>query len=109
MEMRSIAARCARSPSEGTWIIGTWIGNVKDGLTTPWVRTVVILWLAQVVSEIGFGFALPFTPLYVQELGVTDIGQAGLWAGFARPHSPSRTARWHRSGALWRIGSATGS
>jgi DHA1 family multidrug resistance protein-like MFS transporter len=45
------------------------------------VRTVAILWLAQVASEIGFGFALPFTPLFVQELGVTDVGQAGLWAG----------------------------
>jgi DHA1 family multidrug resistance protein-like MFS transporter len=37
--------------------------------------------VAQVASEIGFGFALPFTPLFVQELGVTDVGQAGLWAG----------------------------
>ena len=53
------------------------------GLVTPWVRTVAILWLAQVVSEIGFGFALPFTPLFVQDLGVTDPRQAGLWAGFA--------------------------
>ena len=42
-----------------------------------------MLWVAQVISEIGFGFALPFTPLYVQELGVTDVKQAGLWAGFA--------------------------
>jgi len=43
---------------------------------------VAVLWIAQVVSEIGFGFALPFTPLFVQELGVTDVRQAGLWAGF---------------------------
>ena len=81
--MRFIAAQCARSQAEGTRIIATWIDKLRYGLTTPWVRTVVVLWLAQVVSEIGFGFALPFTPLYVQELGVTDIGQAGLWAGFA--------------------------
>ena len=42
-----------------------------------------MLWVAQVISEIGFGFALPFTPLYVQELGVTDVSEAGIWAGFA--------------------------
>lgn len=47
------------------------------------MRTVAVLWVAQVISEIGFGFALPFTPLYVQELGVTDVDQAGLWAGLA--------------------------
>jgi DHA1 family multidrug resistance protein-like MFS transporter len=44
---------------------------------------VAVLWVAQVISEIGFGFALPFTPLFVQDLGVTDIRQVGLWAGAA--------------------------
>jgi DHA1 family multidrug resistance protein-like MFS transporter len=39
--------------------------------------------VAQVISETGFGFALPFTPLFVQNLGVTDLREAGLWAGFA--------------------------
>jgi DHA1 family multidrug resistance protein-like MFS transporter len=53
------------------------------GLRTPWVRTVAILWVAQVISETGFGFALPFTPLFVQDLGVTDVREAGLWAGLA--------------------------
>lgn len=56
---------------------------MRDGLSTPWVRTVAVLWVAQVISEIGFGFALPFTPLFVQQLGVTDVKEAGLWAGFA--------------------------
>jgi DHA1 family multidrug resistance protein-like MFS transporter len=57
------------------------VANLQAAFALPWVRTVAILWLAQVASEIGFGFALPFTPLFVQELGVTDVGQAGLWAG----------------------------
>jgi DHA1 family multidrug resistance protein-like MFS transporter len=64
-------------------IIASYAARITTGLKTPWVRTVLILWVAQVVSEIGFGFALPFTPLFVQELGVTDVKQAGLWAGFA--------------------------
>jgi MFS family permease len=35
----------------------------------------------QVVSELAFSFALPFTPLFIQELGVTDLAEVGLWAG----------------------------
>ncbi|MGE3272978.1 MAG: MFS transporter [Chloroflexota bacterium] len=65
------------------WSIATQLQRLRSGLATPWVRTVAVLWIAQVISEIGFGFALPFTPLFVQDLGVTDVKQAGLWAGFA--------------------------
>jgi DHA1 family multidrug resistance protein-like MFS transporter len=45
------------------------------------VRTVAVLLIAQAVSELAFSFALPFLPLYIQELGVPDVSQAGLWAG----------------------------
>jgi DHA1 family multidrug resistance protein-like MFS transporter len=45
------------------------------------VRTVVVLTIAQVVSEVGFSFALPFTPLLIQQLGVDDLAEVGLWAG----------------------------
>lgn len=62
-------------------IIACWIARIREAAGEPWVRTVAILWTAQVASEIGFGFALPFTPLFVQELGVSDVTQAGLWAG----------------------------
>jgi DHA1 family multidrug resistance protein-like MFS transporter len=31
---------------------------------------------------LGLGFALPFLPLFVQELGVTDTADAAQWAGF---------------------------
>jgi MFS transporter, DHA1 family, multidrug resistance protein len=39
------------------------------------------MWVAQVVSALAFSFALPFLPLYVQELGISDAREAGLWAG----------------------------
>jgi DHA1 family multidrug resistance protein-like MFS transporter len=57
------------------------LSKVRVGLRTPWVRTVVILWLAQVASELGFGFSLPFGPLFIQELGVDDLTEVGIWAG----------------------------
>ena len=40
-----------------------------------------MLTAAQVLSELAFSFALPFTPLYIQELGVDGRHEAGLWAG----------------------------
>ena len=39
-----------------------------------------MLTACQVVSELAFSFALPFTPLYIQQLGVEDVTEAGLWA-----------------------------
>lgn len=40
-----------------------------------------MLWLAQVVSEFAFAFALPFLPLFVLEIGVPDAAAAAVWAG----------------------------
>jgi DHA1 family multidrug resistance protein-like MFS transporter len=42
---------------------------------------VAVLMVAQIASELGFSFALPFTPLFIQELGVTDLNEVGLWSG----------------------------
>jgi MFS family permease len=33
-------------------------------------------------AYLGLGFALPFLPIFVQELGVTDSADAAQWAGF---------------------------
>jgi DHA1 family multidrug resistance protein-like MFS transporter len=57
------------------------IGRVRSVVTTPWVRAVVVLTAVQVISELAFSFVTPFTPLYVQELGVPDPTEAGVWAG----------------------------
>jgi DHA1 family multidrug resistance protein-like MFS transporter len=50
-------------------------------LAEPWARTLAVLLFAQVLSELAFSFALPFIPLYIQELGVADVTEAALWAG----------------------------
>ncbi len=57
------------------------IERVRGALGTPWIRTLAVLWVAQIIAEMAFSFALPFIPLYVQELGVGDAGAAGIWAG----------------------------
>jgi MFS transporter, DHA1 family, multidrug resistance protein len=58
-----------------------WLGRIRRAVGTPWICTVAALALAQVVSELAFSLALPFTPLYVQQLGVEDVTEAALWAG----------------------------
>ena len=42
----------------------------------------VLLLVSQLIATMGFTFVMPFTPLYVQELGVEDAGRAAAWAGF---------------------------
>lgn len=46
-----------------------------------WRRTLYTVWITQFVAVLGFAFVIPFIPYYVQELGVTDVKQAGMWAG----------------------------
>ncbi len=41
----------------------------------------VVLLVSQLAATMGFTFVLPFTPLYVQELGVAEAGSAAAWAG----------------------------
>jgi hypothetical protein len=46
-----------------------------------WRRNFAVLWLAQLVAMAGFSSAIPFIPLYVQELGVADRDAVVVWAG----------------------------
>ncbi len=39
------------------------------------------MWLAQSCTVIGFTFSFPFMPLFIQDMGISDGGQASLWAG----------------------------
>jgi DHA1 family multidrug resistance protein-like MFS transporter len=48
---------------------------------TPWQRNQLVMAATVFVVYTGFAFVLPFLPLYVRELGVTDDGDAALWAG----------------------------
>ncbi|MFN8637344.1 MAG: MFS transporter [Chloroflexota bacterium] len=57
------------------------LGRVRHAAASPWVRTVAVLTAVQVISELAFSFVTPFTPLYIQELGVPDPTEAGVWAG----------------------------
>jgi MFS transporter, DHA1 family, multidrug resistance protein len=44
-----------------------------------WKRNLIVLCVAQTITQIGFSAYQPFLPYYVQALGVKDYGQAARW------------------------------
>jgi MFS family permease len=55
----------------------------------------------------GFTLVMPFLPLYIAELGVTDVGQIAVWTGLTLGATPAVTAI---SAPLWgRVGDRYGS
>jgi len=46
-----------------------------------WKKTFISTFVAQVLSMIGFSFALPFLPFFISELGTFSSGQQAFWAG----------------------------
>ncbi len=54
----------------------------------PWRRNQLAVLIAVFTSFLGFSFVIPFLPLYIRELGVTDLGQAAALAGLTFGISP---------------------
>lgn len=46
-----------------------------------WEKNLYMTWTTQSISMFGFGFMLPFIPLYIQELGVTSPDELRIWVG----------------------------
>lgn len=48
---------------------------------SSWRRTLAVVWVVEFIAMIGFSMVIPFLPLFVQEMGVTDDAQVKLWSG----------------------------
>ncbi len=46
-----------------------------------WRKNLYSLWFAQFVTAIGLSMVIPFLPLYVRELGVTEASRVKIWSG----------------------------
>ena len=46
-----------------------------------WQANLTVLWLSQLAAMIAFSSVLPFMPLYVQHLGISDLREVAFWAG----------------------------
>jgi MFS transporter, DHA1 family, multidrug resistance protein len=47
----------------------------------PWQRDQYVVVLTVALAHIAFDLTQPFIPLYVIELGITDVGEASFWSG----------------------------
>ncbi len=70
-------------------------------------RNVLAAAAANGIGFAGFTLAMPFLPLYIRELGVTDVADIALWTGLTLGATPAVTAI---SAPLWgRVGDRYGS
>jgi MFS transporter, DHA1 family, multidrug resistance protein len=67
-----------------------------------WRRNVGAVTAASFMGYTGFTLAMPFLPLYIGQLGVSDIGEIAMWTGVSLGVTPAVTAllapAWGRLG-----------
>jgi len=47
-----------------------------------WKRNLVILWIALFFAATGLSAVVPFLPLFIRELGVTNLAETSRWSGY---------------------------
>jgi MFS transporter, DHA1 family, multidrug resistance protein len=57
-----------------------------------WQRNVFAIATASFVGFTGFTLVMPFLPLYLQQLGVEDVGEVAVWSGMSLGVTPAITA-----------------
>ena len=67
-----------------------------------WRRNVYAVTAASFIGYTGFTLVMPFLPLFIGQLGVTDVGQIAMWTGVSLGVTPALTAilapAWGRLG-----------
>ena len=69
---------------------------------TPWQRNVYAVTAASFMGYTGFTVVMPFLPLFIGQLGVSDVGRVAVWTGVSLGVTPGLTAilapAWGRLG-----------
>jgi len=47
-----------------------------------WKRNLVILWIALFFAATGLSAVVPFLPLFIRQLGVTNLSETSQWSGY---------------------------
>jgi MFS family permease len=67
-----------------------------------WQRNVRAVTVASFLGYTGFTLVMPFLPLFIRQLGVTDVGRIAIWTGASLGVTPGLTAllapAWGRLG-----------
>ena len=64
----------------------------RFGPLEPWQRNQYLVIMTVALARFGSDLTPPFIPLYVRELGVTDLADAALWSGLVIGVAPLCTA-----------------
>ena len=59
---------------------------------TAWRRNLFAVTATSFMGYTGFTIAMPFLPMFIGQLGVSDVGQVALWTGFSLGITPGLTA-----------------
>ena len=57
-----------------------------------WRQNLFAVTAASFIGFTGFTLVMPFLPIYLQQLGVTDVGEIALWSGLCLGVTPAVTA-----------------
>jgi len=60
------------------------VGGAVEGETdghVGWQVTLYTIWIALILTMLGFSFVMPFIPFYIKQLGVTDPRSLPIWSG----------------------------
>jgi len=57
-----------------------------------WRRNLGALVAAVFIGFTGFTLVMPFLPLYIQQMGETDVGRIAAWTGVSLGVTPAMTA-----------------
>lgn len=52
-----------------------------DASTGGWQRNLYALWIAQLLTIVGFSLRAPFLPFFLEDLGADSLSSQALWAG----------------------------
>ncbi len=59
---------------------------------SAWRRNLFAVTATSFIGYTGFTIAMPFLPMFISQLGVSDVGEVALWTGFSLGITPALTA-----------------
>ena len=95
-------ARCTLHPALGTLHPVPRTLNPAPVASEAWRRNLFAVTAASFLGYTGFTLVMPFLPLFIAQLGVTDVGRIAMWTGVSLGVTPALTAMlapaWGRLG-----------
>ena len=80
---------CSDDPDTGHYLTLAKTTHIESA---GWRRNVYAVTAASFMGYTGFTLVMPFLPLFIRELGVSDVGRVAMWTGISLGITPALTA-----------------